>query len=65
MTWIIENKEWVFSGVGVFIASIIFTYFFKICKTNSIKQNIKSGKSSNNIQTSGNVTVNIGKKDEE
>ncbi|EOW9174421.1 hypothetical protein [Vibrio cholerae] len=65
MTWLIENKEWVFSGIGVFIVSIIFAYFFKKYNANNIRQSIKSGKSSNNIQTSGNVTVNIGRKNEE
>ncbi|KQA22625.1 hypothetical protein F546_17140 [Vibrio paracholerae 877-163] len=64
MDWLIENKEWVFSGVGVLVMSIIFSYFLKTYKTNGIKQSITSGKSALNVQGK-NVTVNIGKKDEE
>ncbi|MBJ6977164.1 MULTISPECIES: hypothetical protein [Vibrio] len=64
MDWLIENKEWVFSGVGVLVMSIIFSYFLKTYKTNGIKQSITSGNSALNVQGK-NVTVNIGKKDEE
>jgi len=28
MNWIIENKEWIFSGIGVAIGSYIFIYLF-------------------------------------
>ena len=29
MNWIIDNKEWLFSGVGVTISVIIIGYFLK------------------------------------
>lgn len=29
MSWIIENKEWLFSGVGVIIIGAIISYFWK------------------------------------
>lgn len=28
MNWIIENKEWIFSGIGVSIVGLIFNYLF-------------------------------------
>lgn len=51
MNWIIENKEWIFSGIGVFILGFIFTIFKKKNKKNrSIKMKQKSGSNSTNIQ---------------
>lgn len=29
MDYIFENKEWIFSGIGVFVLTIIISYFFK------------------------------------
>jgi len=59
MQWIFNNKEWVFSGIGVFFMTVIFTVIYTKNKSNSQKQ--KSGSSSINIQAGGHI--NIGNKD--
>ncbi len=60
MNWIIENKEWIFSGAGIFILSLIIGYFCNKEKTN--KQVQKSGSNSTNYQAGGNIR--IGNKDD-
>lgn len=60
MQWLIENKEWLFSGIGVFLISIIFTFIKRKDKT--IKQSQKSGNGSTNYQAAHDI--NIGKKDD-
>jgi len=61
MDWIIDNKEWIFSGIGVFVLGLIITV---VRKKNSkkISQKQKSGNNSTNIQVGGNVEIN--KKDD-
>jgi hypothetical protein len=50
-TLILNNIEWIFSGIGVSILSIIFLIFQRKKRHNSnIKQKISSGKKSTNIQ---------------
>jgi hypothetical protein len=64
MHWIIDNKEWVFSGIGVFLLSLIIGFF--INKSRNLKsrsvviQNQKSGKCSTNYQSGHDI--NIGNK---
>jgi plastocyanin domain-containing protein len=53
MEWIIENKEWIFSGIGVFFVGLIITIFTKKKKNKSQKMNQKSGSKSTNIQIGG------------
>lgn len=59
--YIIENRTWIFSGIGILaitgICSII-TLIFKRKKKISSSQNQSSGNNSVNIQTEGNVTIN-------
>ena len=55
MQWIIDNKEWVFSGVGVFVLSLAVTLFLK--KGASTKQVQKSGKNSTNSQSAGDINI--------
>jgi len=57
MQWIVDNKEWFFSGAGIFILTVIFSLF---SKSTSMKQ--KSGKNSKNVQAKRDV--NIGKLDD-
>lgn len=61
MEWIIENKEWIFSGIGIFILGIIINFFIKK-NSRSFSQRQKSGDNSTNIQIGGNVEIN--KKDD-
>ena len=37
--WVIENKEWVFSGIGVAIITLILGFLFK---KESVRNNLKA-----------------------
>jgi hypothetical protein len=54
INWIIENKEWFFSGIGVTVLLGIITFFRKIfCKKSEVEKNIKiiqTTKGKNNTQ---------------
>lgn len=60
MQWFIDNKEWFFSGAGIFLISFLIGMFFK--KRSSIKQTQKSGDNSTNYQSAGDI--NMGHKDD-
>ncbi len=49
--WIIQNKSWVFDGIGAAIFVFILSL---VIKNNSISQKQKGGKNSKNIQI-GNI----------
>lgn len=54
MEWIVENKEWIFSGVGIFFITLLLSIFFKnrsnpTPNTNSSNTNSNSNSNSNNI----------------
>ena len=55
MEWIISNKDWIFSGAGIFIISLIIGLFKK--KAISRKQIQKSGKNSTNYQAGKNIII--------
>jgi len=57
MNWLIENKEWVFSGVGVFVLGIVITCFTRRQKTCGRKQMQKSGSNSTNYQAGGDINI--------
>ena len=59
MQWIIDNKEWIFSGVGVFVLTLAVGVFIK--KQFSSKQIQNSGSKSTNYQAGSDI--NIGTKD--
>ncbi|MEX0597042.1 MAG: LPXTG cell wall anchor domain-containing protein [Candidatus Paceibacterota bacterium] len=50
MKWIIENKEWLFSGAGVAIIAFLISFFRKKKRNQSTIQKIKSGANSTNTQ---------------
>lgn len=60
MKWIIENADWVFSGIGIAILTVLGGLFRKKKLDNKNSQTINSGNNSNNIQGGGNINVNIG-----
>lgn len=37
MNWLNENKEWIFSGIGVLLISWIFNIILKVMKKNNNK----------------------------
>jgi hypothetical protein len=53
MDWLLANKEWFFSGIGVFGLTILFSLFNKRKKERTIKQKQYSGADSVNIQVGG------------
>ncbi|CAH6892273.1 conserved hypothetical protein [Vibrio chagasii] len=60
MDWIIENKDWLFSGIAVALPLAIAGWFFSSHKN---KQTQRGGKNSTNIQIGGNFEVR-GRKDD-
>ncbi len=54
MNWLIENKQWIFSGVGIAIPLAIVSWVFS---SRSSKQKQKGGSNSTNIQIGGNLTI--------
>ncbi len=63
LKWITENKDWIFSGIGVTLLGTVIGSCFK--KKDSPTQKIKSGKNSTNIQGGENVTVTFGGKSDD
>ena len=55
INWLNSNKEWIFSGIGVAIISVVVTLFFK--RSHSKKQIQKSGNNSINIQVGDNLNI--------
>lgn len=53
MQWVIDNAEWIFSGIGVFVISGIVALITKNKRAKTIKMKQKSGASSTNIQIGG------------
>ena len=60
LQFILDNKEWIFSGVGVAIVVAVAGYFFR--KKSGINQSIKSGSNSTNIQAGQDVHINNDRK---
>lgn len=59
--WVIDNKEWLFSGVGVVVVVWIGRLIFKKRYTSST-QTIRSGDSSTNVQAGRDVSIGTKKK---
>ena len=57
--WLITNKQWVFSGIGVAIATGIIAFFVR--RSSGISQNQTSGTRSTNIQSAGDISINNSK----
>ncbi|KON69631.1 hypothetical protein AKG34_13320 [Peribacillus butanolivorans] len=65
MEWLIQNREWVFSGIGIVVISAVARLFFKNKSSEKISQTIQSGDGSTNIQGVNNVSVSNGEKKDE
>jgi plastocyanin domain-containing protein len=50
MQWINDNKEWVFSGIGLALIGLIWKFFFKDKSASGRSQTIRSGRNSTNFQ---------------
>ncbi|MCU5379712.1 hypothetical protein OCA08_21485 [Bacillus cereus] len=63
MAWVIQNKEWLFSGIGVVIITGMIRFIF-IFKNKIPNQSITSGKNSHNYQSSNDLNITIGEKND-
>jgi predicted tellurium resistance membrane protein TerC len=56
--WITKNYQWIFSGIGVLLISMIANLIFKKRKqSQKITQNQNSGNNSVNIQTTKKIII--------
>jgi hypothetical protein len=60
ITYIADNKEWIFSGVGGVAISWLLTALKK--SRSSTKQTINSGARSNNVQALGDINISTKRK---
>lgn len=60
MEWIIENKEWLFSGIAIAIPLAIISWFISSRRNKQVQ---KSGDNSTNIQIGGNFKIGGNKDD--
>ena len=60
MEWILENKEWLFSGVAIAIPLTIISWLISSRRNKQIQ---KSGDNSTNIQIGGNFKIGGNKDD--
>lgn len=58
--WITNNKEWIFSGLGISVLGLLIKIFTKITNNKNI-QKIKNN--SNGIQIGGNLNIKRGETD--
>ncbi len=61
MEWIIENKDWLFSGIAIAIPLAIIGW---LIHKNKSKQIQKSGNNSTNVQVGKNININQREKDD-
>jgi len=61
VAWVIDNKEWLFSGVGVVVVVWVGRLIFKKTFASST-QTIRSGDSSTNVQAGRDVNIATKKK---
>jgi hypothetical protein len=59
--WLIQNEQWLFSGIGVAIVSWIGALIFKRNNSSS-SQTIRSGNNSTNLQAGRDVNIGSNKK---
>ncbi|MCG8518435.1 MAG: hypothetical protein MI794_10630 [Pseudomonadales bacterium] len=59
MEWVIDNKEWIFSGFAVAVPLAFLGWFFSVKRNKQVQ---KGGDGSTNIQVGNNLNV---RKDDE
>ncbi|SHH12920.1 hypothetical protein [Desulfosporosinus lacus] len=63
MNWIVGNKDWIFSGIGVAVLTFVISLIgYCVKKMKHTSQSITSGDNSNNVQGGNDVNVTIGDK---
>ncbi len=61
VSWIVTNKEWLFSGAGIVVIAGVVRWIFKKSR-NSSRQTIRAGDGSTNVQAGRDVNTSIKKK---
>ena len=61
MEWIVENKDWLFSGVAIALPLAIIGWIFSSRKNKQVQ---KGGNNSTNIQVGGSLKIGKSKDDE-
>ena len=61
VTWVIDNKQWLFSGAGLVIVAWMGRLIFKKRYASST-QTIRSGDTSTNVQAGRDVSIGTKKK---
>lgn len=61
LSWIVNNKEWLFSGAGFIIGAWLLRLLVKKRGAES-RNKIRSGKNSTNVIAGGNVKITKAKK---
>jgi hypothetical protein len=61
--WVVDNKEWLFSGVGIVVVLWIGRAIFKVRQAKS-SQKIRSGNNSINMQAGRDIKIKGGLKQE-
>ena len=54
-----DNKEWLFSGLGITILTVVFAAIGRFINKSKTSQSIKSGKNSSNFQAGKDNKINI------
>ena len=60
ISYVVDNKDWIFSGIGVLAISWLLAMFKK--SRPSSRQTIKSGAKSNNVQALGDINISSKRK---
>jgi len=63
VAWVVDNKQWLFSGAGLVVIGWLVRRIFKKSYSSSI-QTIRSGDSSTNVQAGRDVSIGTKKKEE-
>lgn len=61
ISWLYDNMQWVFSGIGIAVIGFIGWIFKR--NNSTIKQNQVSGNKSTNIQVGRDLSLSVDKKD--
>lgn len=61
MEWIVENKDWLFSGAAIALPIAVISWFISSRKTKQVQ---KGGNNSTNIQIGGNLKIDRDKNNE-
>lgn len=58
MQWMNDNKEWIFSGIGLAVIGLIWKFLFKEKSSSGRSQTIRSGRNSTNFQAGRDINTN-------